>query len=202
MKTLIPFWSLLLLLAVGGPAPAVAQGKIATINLRKVFDDYYKTKIADANLKEEAGELDKERKTLMDKYEAMSNDYQQALDQANNQAISADERERRKKMAEAKLLELKDLEGSITQFDRQARSTLEEKQRRMRENILGEIQTTINDLSKLRNFDLVMDTAAETINRTPVVVFSSGANDITDLILKQLNASAPPGNLTPTSGNP
>ena len=175
---------------------ASAQNKIATIDLRKVFDDYFKTKTADAALKERASDLDKERKALLDQYEASTAEYKKALDDANNQAVSTDEREKRKKAAEGRLLEIKELEGNIQQFDRQARATLEEQQRRMRENILGEIKTTITSLAKLRGFSLVLDTAAETANRTPVIIFSNGENDITDSILVQLNAAAPPGALT------
>jgi Skp family chaperone for outer membrane proteins len=194
LKTMKPIlFAILLGLGVwlGFPNRADAQTRIATIDLRKVFDEYHKTKTADAALKDEAAELDKERKSLMDNYTTSNEAYQKALDEANNQAISADEREKRKKVAETRLLELKDLEGSITQFDRQARSTLEEKQRRARENILVEIRAAINAAAKLRGLELVIDIAAETVNRTPVVIFNNGSNDITDAILEKLNEGEP-----------
>lgn len=174
---------------------ATAELKIATIDLRKVFDDYYKTRAADGALKERASDLDKERKALMDQYQSASDEYKKALEDANNQAVSAEERERRKKTAEGRLLEIKELEGNITQFDRQARSTLEEKQRRMRDEILGEIRITINATAKGRGYAMVIDSAAETINKTPVLIYSNGENDITDSILSQMNATAPPGTL-------
>ena len=176
---------------------AAAQTKIATIDLRKVFDDYYKTKAADANLKDRAGDLDKERKGLMEQYQKSTEDYKKSLEEANNQAVSADEREKRKKAAEGKLLEIKELEQNITQFDRQARTTLEEQQRRMRDNILGEIRTAINAIAKARGSSLVVDAAAESVNKTPVVLYNTGENDLTEAVLAQLNAAAPPGTLKP-----
>jgi len=114
------------------------QAKIAIVDLRKVFDDYYKTKAADNTLKDRAGDLEKERKALTDQYQKLTEDYKKALDGANDQAVSSDEREKRKKTAESKLLEIKELEQNLTQFDRQSRTTLEEQQRRMRENILSD----------------------------------------------------------------
>jgi len=36
-----------------------------------------------------------------------------------------------------------------------------------------------------------VDTAAETPNGTPIILFSSNENDMTDAILSQLNATAP-----------
>ncbi|MDB6030073.1 MAG: hlpA [Verrucomicrobiales bacterium] len=170
---------------------ASAQSKIGTIDLRKVFDDYYKTKAADANLKEKAGELDKERKNLMDQYGKTRDDYKKSLDGANDQAVSADEREKRKKTAESKLLEIKELEQTIDQFDRQSRTTLEEQQRRMRDNILKEIQVVITTKAKAANYSLVLDTASESFNKTPILLYTNGENDITPMVLKELNQSAP-----------
>lgn len=170
---------------------AAAQSKIAIVDLRKVFDDYYKTKAADANLKEKAGELDKERKNLMDQYGKLRDEYKKALDGANDQAVSADEREKRKKSAESKLLEIKELEQTIDQFDRQSRTTLEEQQRRMRDNILKEIQSVITARAKAGNYSLVLDTASESFNKTPIVLYTNGENDLTATILKELNQAAP-----------
>jgi hypothetical protein len=38
---------------------------------------------------------------------------------------------------------------------------------------------------------MVLDTAAETINKTPVFLYTTGENDITDAVLLQLNSNAP-----------
>jgi outer membrane protein len=167
------------------------QSKIALVDLRKVFDDYYKTKAADATLKDRAGDLDKERKALVDQGQKLTDDYKKALDGANDQAVASEERDKRKKTAESKLLEIKELEQNLAQFDRQSRTTLEEQQRRMRENILGEIKNVITMKAKTGNYTLVIDTAAETINKTPVVMFTNGENDITTAVLAQLNLTAP-----------
>ena len=94
MKMLRP----LLMLACAGclafalPATA-AEPRIATVDLKKVFEDYYKTKLADAAIKEEAGGLDKDRMALIEDHTKAMDDYKKALDEANNQAISSDERD-------------------------------------------------------------------------------------------------------------
>ena len=110
---------------LAGSIAASAQGKIGIINLREVFDKYHKTITADARLKDQAADLDKERKAMMDQYQKTTDDYKAALEGANDQAVSADEREKRKKTAESKLLDIKKLETDIRQFDNQARATLE-----------------------------------------------------------------------------
>jgi outer membrane protein len=171
--------------------PASAQQKIGTIDLRQVFDNYWKTKQADSALKDKAGDLDGERKKMIDQYNKMKGDYKTALEKANEQAVSAEEREKRKKAAEAKLTELNDQETQINQFDRQARTTLDEQQRRMRDNILSEIKGVIETKARTGGYSLVLDTAGETANRTPEVLFTTGENDITKAVLSQLNETAP-----------
>jgi len=172
---------------------ASAQTKIGLIDLRKVFDDYYKTKAADALLKDQAADLQKQEKGLMDQYQKATDDYKKARDDSNNQAVSADEREKRKKSAESSLLEIKRMEDQINQFKRTASTTLEERQHRMRDTILEEIRTVVNAKAKAGNFSMVLDTAAESFNKTPILLYNNGDNDITASVLLQLNASEPGG---------
>jgi len=172
---------------------AAAQSKLGVIDLQKVFDGYYKTAAASSSLKERADSLEKEKKAMLEQYQKITDEYKKALDDANDQAVSADEREKRKKTAEGKLLDIKALEQSVNDFEKTARTSLDEQSRRMRENILGEIRKVIDAKAKNGGFSLVVDTAAETRNMTPIVLYTNGENDLTADILKQLNSTAPPG---------
>jgi len=113
------------------------------------------------------------------------------LSDANNQVLSPEERDKRKKSAEDKLKQLKETEDTIQQYERQARTTLDEQRKRMRESIIEEIRATLNAKAKSAGYSLVVDTAAETVNNTPVVLFSNNENDMTQAVLEQLNTSAP-----------
>jgi hypothetical protein len=39
---------------------------------------------------------------------------------------------------------------------------------------------------------MVFDVAAQSVNGTPAIVYANNDNDLTDAVLKQLNAGAPP----------
>src|SRR5689334_10256710 len=95
------------LLLSSSVAAFAAEAKIGTIDLRKVFDNYWRTKQADANLKDQASDLEKERKAMFDQYEKSRENYRKLLDSANDPAVSADEREKRKKSAENELMSLR-----------------------------------------------------------------------------------------------
>jgi outer membrane protein len=173
-------------------AASAAEPNIATIDLKKVFDDYYKTKLADASIKEEATGLEKDRKALIDEHQKAVDDYKKMLEEANNQAVSAEEREKRKKEAEGKLIKVNDLRQTIDQFDRTARGNLDEKLRQTRDKILTEIRNVIAAKAKTAGFTMVLDSStADQAGRPPVVLFANGDNDITAAVLTQLNANAP-----------
>jgi outer membrane protein len=180
--------ALLVLMAL----PAAAQPRIATIDLKKVFDNYYKRVQADAAIKEREADLDKEFQAYVDDYKKGQTNYSNLLAASNDQSLSADEREKKKTAAEQKLLELKSSENTIHNFQANAKDQLETQVKRMRDTILGEIRTAVNAKAKASNFSLVIDSAAESMSIAPVILYNNGENDITDTILTQLNAGAPP----------
>jgi len=182
-------FSLVLISLMGGSA--MAQSKMATVDLRKVFDGYWKKRQAEAALKERQSDMEKEDRNMVEDYKKVKEEYQSLLQSANDQAVSSEERDKRKTAAEEKLRRLKEMEESIAQYERQARTTIGEQSQRMRSNILSEIRNVVNAKAKAGGFSLVIDTAAESINSTPVFLYCSNENDITDAILQQLNATAP-----------
>jgi outer membrane protein len=172
---------------------ASAEMKLGSIDLRKVFDGYWKTKQADASLKDRAADMEKEHKNMLDDYKKGREDYQAILNNINDPAITGDEKDKRKKTAEDKLRYLKDQEETITQYERQARTTLDEQRRRMRDNILTEIRNLITAKAKDGNFTIVVDSAADSINSTPFILYINNPdNDFTQEILTKLNSTAPP----------
>jgi len=181
---------------------ALAQTKIATVDLRKLFDNYYKTKLAQAAIQDHAAQLDKDDKSMKDDLKKGGDDYQALLQQANDQALSADERDRRKQAAADKLKELQTNKATIDQYERQAQTTLGEQRQRMREKILVDIKAAVTTKAKAGGYTLVFDTAAETVNGTMAVVYTSGDNDLTDAILAQINAGAPIDTTTPVTTTP
>jgi len=170
---------------------AMAENRIATIDLRKVFDGYWKKKQAEAALKERQSDIEKEDRNMVDDYKKAKEEYQSLLTSANDQAVSSEERDKRKNAAEDKLRRMKEMEESIATYERQARTTIGEQSQRMRSNILSEIRNVVNSKAKAAGFSLVIDTAAETINSTPAFLYSNNENDITDSVLQQLNSTAP-----------
>ena len=191
MKKLVAVLFCAAVLAGASSVEAQTTPKIGVIDLKKVFDGYWKTKQAGDNLKAQATEMEKKRGEMVKDYEKLNLDFKKVQDSTNDPAISGEEREKRKKSLEAKLMEMRELEQAVKQFDAQSRTVINEKQRQMRDNILKELKEAINAKAKAAGYDMVIDSAAETANGTPTVIFWNGQGDITDAVLSHINANAP-----------
>lgn len=170
---------------------ALAQQKIATVDLRKLFDGYWKTKQAETALNDRKAELDKEDRGFLDNLQKDRGNYQKLLDAAADQAISSDERDKRKQAAADKYAQIKDSQTAIVQFERQAQATLGAQTQRMRSDIIKEIAAAVGAKAKAAGYTMVVDTASDNANQTSVVIYNDGQNDLTAAILAQLNAGAP-----------
>ncbi len=186
--------TLLLAASVAALVPAQAQTKVAVVDLQKVFDGYWRTKQAAVQLKERQTDFEKERSGLIEEFKKSSEEFRQANEAVNDPAVSAEERERRRKEAEKQLQEVREQENSIRNFDQTSRQVLEEQRGRMRESVLRDIRSALDEKAKVGGFGLVFDLAATTLNQTPVIMYNTLAGtdaDLTEVLLKQLNANAP-----------
>jgi len=190
------------LAAVSVPVQAQGQVRIAVVDLKKVFDGYWRTKQADSQLKERAADFEKARNGLIEDYKKANEEFRTLLESAQDPALSADEREKRKKDLEKKQTDLREQEASIRTFDQNSRQALADQQGRMRESVLRDIRGVVDEKARAGGFNLVIDVAATTVNQTPVVMYNTLAgtdSDISDGVLTQLNLNAPPDALKTNS---
>lgn len=180
----------LTILALSG-LPAFAESRTAVIDLKKVFDGYWKTAEAKSTVKDKATEFEKQLKGLADDFQKNRDEYQKLVVSANDSAVSVEERDKRRKAADAKRLQLAEADQTIQSFQRQASTTIEEKFRQMNEKILGEIRAVINSKAKTAGYASVLDSSGVSANGAPVLLYTNGENDITDEVIAQLNTTAP-----------
>jgi outer membrane protein len=194
LQTFMP--AVLLLTLLNGSA--LAQTKVATVDMRQLFDNYWKTRQAQAALQDRSAQLTKDDNSMKDDLKKATADYQQLLTQANDPAISDDERARRKQAAAAMQKQLQDRQAAIQQYETQAQATLNDQLQHMSDKIRTDIQAAVNAKAKAGGYTIVLNTASEGINLGTAnisvpssVVYSSSDIDLTADVLKQLNASAP-----------
>jgi outer membrane protein len=173
-------------LLVIGSASVQAQSKIASVDMKKLFNSYYKTKLAEDLLDKDKADARKNLKDQADGIEKAEADYKALLDQANDQAISSDARDKLKQSAADKAQEIESSKVEFEKFQRQVEATVADKSQRMSENLIGEIQKAVSDKAKLGGYTVVVNSA-----NPEAVVYVSAETDITASVLAQLNAGAP-----------
>jgi Skp family chaperone for outer membrane proteins len=175
---------------------AEAQSRIATVDLKKVFNEYWKKKEAEKGFNAQAADLEKDARSMFESRKRAKEEAQALLEGANDQAVSLDEREKRRKAADEKLKQVRDLEDNLVQYDRQARATLDTERQRIRSRILGEITDVVSAKAKAGGFSLVLNTTSQLDASTgsadiPFVIYRDSQNDLTAVVLAELNATAP-----------
>ncbi|HZL78605.1 MAG TPA: OmpH family outer membrane protein [Candidatus Limnocylindrales bacterium] len=177
--------------------PAFAQTKTASVDMKKLFNGYWKTKSAQTLLEKSKADLRKDLKDMADNVEKSQADYKQLLEQANDPAISADERDKRKLAVADKAKEVNNQKAAFEQYQRQAEASVTEKSQRMSSNLVADIQKAVADKAKAGNYTLVLNSAT-----SEVVVYSDPGIDLTGAVLNQLNAGAPIDVTRPAGGMP
>lgn len=173
-------------LLAAGAVSARAQTKIASVDLKKLFDGYYKTKLVeDVITKAQVNDrkLQAELGRAIDKEET---DYKQLLDQASDPAISSDARDKLRQNAADKNDQISQDKVNYEKTVRRFQAELSDQSQQGKTKLLAEIQKAVGDKAKLGGYVLVVSSS---INDT--VLYASPDTDITASVLAQLNAGAP-----------
>ncbi len=168
------------------PTTAAAPTKVASVDMKKLFDGFWKTKQATALLDKDKADARKNLKGMADGLDKAVADYKLMATQSDDPAISADERSKRKQAADEKAKAINDSKTQFQQFQRQVESQLQDKSQRMSGSIVTEIQKAVSDQAKLGGYTVVVNSAS-----VESVVYVSPDVDITPAVLTQLNAGAP-----------
>lgn len=187
------FRSLLLVAAliIGSCSLTQAQGRMATVDLVKVFTDYWKTKQSKLALEESKTEIKKEFETMQDTHKKLVQQYQKLVTDANDQAVSSEERDKRKKALEPRAKELQESEANLKQFYTRSETDLKMKTDRMMDTVIKDIKTVVANKARSGGFAYVVDSSAKSLAQTEVFLYASGEADLTEAVIKDLNAAAP-----------
>src|ERR1035441_3062259 len=125
----------------GRIAPA---GRIVTVDLNKVFTDYYKTPIASGKIKDTAESFNKELNEMVDNYKKEIEDLNKLREHQDKPEYTAEVREQKRKAVSEKLAETQKIQRDLEEYRTSHGKILQEQQLRMRQTIVKEIQDVID----------------------------------------------------------
>lgn len=184
-------FGLIVALLVLGGGLAQAQGRMATVDLVKVFTEYWKTKQSKLALEESRLEIKKEFEAMQEAHKKLTQQFQKLVTDSNDQAVSAEEREKRKKALEPRNKERLESEENLKAYYTRNEADLKMKTDRMMETVIKDIKTVVAGKARAGGYAFVVDSSAKSLSQTEVFLYTSGEADLTDSVIKELNAAAP-----------
>lgn len=167
-----------------------AQNKVAVIDLNKVFNEYYKTKDVDADLKEQMNKFRKERDDQMNNYRALVEQIKGLQESAKDTALGEGAKKEKQAKFEEKVKEAQVREKEMREYESTTGRLIQEQSQRMRKRIVDDITGVVQTTAKGTAYDLVIDKSGLTMNGTSAFLFvSDKLPDLSEQVIKALNAT-------------
>lgn len=179
------------LLAANASAQSNAS-RVATIDLNKVSEKYYKWQEAKNALSRKETELQKDLDDQKKRIVAEQEEDRKLRADVEDPLITGDARRAREKAVTDKEEQIRNDADTYTELKTEDQQTLERFYQELTDRVLQDIQTAVNAKAKAAGYNLVINTSSTPSQPLPIVMYSDGQNDITDEIIRQLNAAAPP----------
>lgn len=177
--------------ALCAAAPATHAQKVGIVDMNAIFSEYYKTKDAQAKLKEQEAEVQKDLNTRFESFKKLQADAQKLQQEAQKPELSKEGKDKSIKELGEKAQELRNLEGEINEYRQTRGRQLQEQMARMKKDIVEDIMKVVNEKVKTAGYDLVFDKSGISLGQVPVVLYSRADLDFTPEITTALNKNAP-----------
>lgn len=187
MKKYLALPALLLSLAFGTATASAQAFKVGTVDMKRVFESYYKTKDAEAKINEARNAAKKELEDRMDLAKKSLEEVKKLDEAISKPELSKDAKEQKAKQRSEKAAELQNMDREIREFQQSREKQLQEQSVRMRAGIVDDINKVVADKVKAENFELVFDKSGPSLNGVPIVLYARENFDFTDAVITALN---------------
>ncbi len=186
---IIPILSLLFSLGFAGTA--FAELKIGTVDMKKIFEGYWRTKEAETKMSETRAVLKRDLDERMEKRKELQDSIEKLNDDIKKPELSKDRATAKMKERDDKIGEWQTMMRELQQYQQEKEKQLADQTLRIRNGIVEEILKVVNEKTQAENFDLVFDTSGNSINNVPVVISAKASYDFTKEIVEKLNTNRP-----------
>lgn len=161
--------------------------EIVSVNLEKVFDDFYKTQLAKSKVEVQQQGIEAERKIMVDEMTIIGNEVDVLKKEARDVTLADEIRDSKRLLYEQRLLDLRTKQKEIEDFLALRQQQLQLQVSRMSQTIMNEILKTVVEYAKKEGFRAVIDNSARRA-AIGVFVYTHPDVEITGAILTVLNS--------------
>ena len=167
-----------------------ADLKVGTIDMKAVFDGYYKTKDAEGKINEARTQAKKELDDRLETFNKAQEQARKLNEEAGKPELSEKAKAEKSKALNEKIQELGVMQREVQEFQQTRERQLSEQSVRSRNSLVEEINKVVTDVVKAQSYDLVFDKSGQSLNAVNVLVHSKEAFDFTAAVISKLNAEA------------
>ena len=160
---------------------------IVFVDLQEVFKRFYKTQLAQDQLRQQSADIKVELEAMQEEVKNLKEEIDVLRADSRDETLSDEIRDGKLSQLEEKLVALRQKERDVADFEKLRMQQLEQQNKRMTRKIFDEIKGVINDFSREKGYNAVIDRSAQSRSGTPVVLFARSAEDITGDVLAVLN---------------
>lgn len=180
----------LIALLLGGTASLSAEIKIGTVDMNRVFTEYNKTKEVKAKYTASGDAIEKELTERSEDLKKKMEEINQLTTAIEKSDLPKKELDAKKKECEEKIEKARTLDRELVEYRSAKQKKLQDEFLGMRQGIIDDIMKVINDQTKARGFDIVLDKSGLSAGAVPVVLIARPDFDISNEVLTVLNKKA------------
>jgi Skp family chaperone for outer membrane proteins len=177
----------LLLTALLFAAGAYAAGDIVFVDAQEAFKRFYKTQLAQDQIRQQADDIKLEREAMEVELKELKEEVEVLRTDSRDETLSEEIRRGKRDQLEEKLVELQKNEQEMIEYEKLRIEQLEQQNTRMTKKLFDEIHEAIILYSKEKGFAGVIDRSAQSRAGMQVLLFADPKKDITVEVLTLLN---------------
>jgi Skp family chaperone for outer membrane proteins len=189
-NNILPLISALAVTFSSAASVHAADLKVGTIDMKAVFDGYYKTKEAEVKINEARTQAKKELDERLDVFNKAQEEARKLNDEANKPELSEKAKSEKSKALNEKLQALGTLQREVQEFQQTRERQLSEQSVRSRNALLEDLNKVIADKVKAGAYDLVLDKSGQSLNAVGILVYSKDSFDFTNDVIVEVNKTS------------
>ena len=184
MKRVFSFFLMAVFLLVGGVR---AEDRIAFADVQELFKNFYKTQLAQDQIRQQADDIKMEHDELAEGVTILKEEVEVLRADSRDETLSTEVRQGKREQLEEKLMNLMTKERERIEFEKLRKEQLEKQNARMTRTLFDEIHEAVIRYAKAQGYASVIDRSGQSRRGTEVVLYTDADVDITADVLAVLN---------------
>jgi len=168
------------------------RDRIVFIDLERVFNEFYKTELAKSQVEIQKADVDKEHNEMVAEMQIMDEEIEVLREEIRDKTLDEEVRDSKRIVYEERLIELRNKQKEIAEFDQLRQNQLQLQVTRMSSTVMDEIKQMIVEYAQTEGLKAVIDSSSRR-SKIGVFIYTHPDIDITDMIIARLNSKRPEG---------